>query len=80
VLPLAPGQGVGRRSIGTDGRIDEAGSVGEASASCAAGGGNGILPESAGWTTLTLAPGRYELICNYPGHYRGGMYAELDVT
>ena len=25
-------------------------------------------------------PGRYELVCNYPGHYRAGMYAELGVA
>jgi len=26
-----------------------------------------------------LAPGRYELICNLPGHYAAGMFIELDV-
>jgi hypothetical protein len=31
------------------------------------------------WVTLHLAPGRYELICNLPGHYAAGMFAELDV-
>jgi uncharacterized cupredoxin-like copper-binding protein len=80
VLPLAAGRGVGQRPIMADGRIDETGTLGEASASCAADSGDGILPGTAGWTTLTLAPGRYELVCNYPGHYRGGMYAELDVA
>ena len=80
VLPLAQGQGVGQRPTGTDGKIDEAGNVGEASASCAAGDGDGILPGATGWTTLTLPASRYELVCNYPGHYRAGMYAELDVT
>ena len=29
--------------------------------------------------TLTLAPGRYELICNLPGHYAAGMFTELTV-
>jgi hypothetical protein len=79
VLPLAPGQAVGQRPIGADGRIDETGSLGEASADCAADSGDGILPGATGWTTLTLAPGRYELVCNYSGHYRAGMYAELGV-
>ncbi len=31
-------------------------------------------------TTLTLTPGRYELLCNIAGHYGSGMYTELDVT
>jgi uncharacterized cupredoxin-like copper-binding protein len=30
--------------------------------------------------TLDLKPGRYELLCNLPHHYAGGMYTELDVT
>ena len=80
VLPLAAGQAPGQRPIGADGRVDETGSIGEASASCSAGIGDGVLPQAVGWTTLTLAPGRYELVCNYAGHYRAGMYAELDVT
>ncbi|GAA2865207.1 hypothetical protein GCM10010472_23170 [Pseudonocardia halophobica] len=80
VLPLAVGRAPGGRPIGADGRVDETGSIGEASAGCAAGIGDGILPGAAGWTTLTLGPGRYELICNYAGHYHAGMYAELDVT
>ena len=41
---------------------------------------DGIAPGAAGWVTLHLDPGRYELICNLPGHYAAGMYAELDVT
>jgi uncharacterized cupredoxin-like copper-binding protein len=28
---------------------------------------------------LHLAAGRYELICNLPGHYGMGMFTELDV-
>lgn len=27
----------------------------------------------------TLAPGAYALICNLPGHYAGGMYADFTV-
>lgn len=37
-------------------------------------------PASNGWVTLHLPTGRYELLCNLPGHYTVGMYAELDVT
>ena len=80
VLPLAQGQYPGQRVIGADGKVDEAGSVGEASRSCGADNGDGIAPEMKGWTTITLPPGRYELICNIAGHYGAGMYTELDVT
>ncbi len=80
VLPLAPGQAPGQRRIGSDGKIDEADSLAEASNNCAAGSGEGIAPAGTGWTSLTLAPGRYELVCNIAGHYAAGMYAELDVT
>ncbi len=30
--------------------------------------------------SLTLKPGDYMLMCNQPGHYRGGMKASLTVT
>ncbi|MEV7238806.1 hypothetical protein AB0N06_34315 [Streptomyces sp. NPDC051020] len=80
VLPLPPGQGIGERPTGPDGKIDEAGSLGEASRSCGAGAGDGIASDAMAWTTLALQPGRYELVCNFPGHYMAGMYAELDVT
>lgn len=79
VLPLAAGQWPGARPAGPDGKVSEAGSLGEASATCAPGAGEGIAPGTAGWVTLTLRPGRYELICNLPGHYTKGMYTELDV-
>lgn len=79
VLPLAPG-GIGTRPVGSDGRMSEAGSLGEASRSCGEGSGEGIAPGSTGWVTLHLAPGRYELISNLPGHYAMGMFAELDVS
>lgn len=80
VLPLAAGQAPGQRVPGQDGRVSEAGSLGEASRTCGAGTGNGMAPGSTGWTTLTLRPGRYELVCNFSGHYAAGMHAELDVT
>lgn len=79
ILPLAAGEPAGARPAGPEGTVSEAGSLGEASASCGAGAGRGIVAGSASWLTLRLRPGRYELICNLPGHYARGMYAELDV-
>ena len=86
VLPLAQGKSPGQRVIGSDSKADEAGSLGEASRSCGADKGDeqssnsGIAPGTTGWTTVTLPPGRYELICNIAGHYGAGMYTELDVV
>ena len=80
VLPLPVGQTPGTRTTGPDGRIDESGLLGEASASCADGEGTGIVPGAVSWVTLDLPAGRYELVCNYPGHYAAGMYAELTVN
>jgi len=80
VLPLAPGQAAGQRTPGTDGKVDEAGSLGEASASCAAGSGDGIKPGSVGWVTLALPAGRYELVCNLRNHYANGMHQAFVVT
>jgi uncharacterized cupredoxin-like copper-binding protein len=80
VLPLAAGQQPGQRWVGADGKVAETGSVGEASATCAAGSGEGIASGSSGWVSLTLTTGRYELLCNLPGHYTGGMWTELDVS
>lgn len=73
VLPLAPDRQAGQRVPGADGRIDETGSMGEASASCAAGEGDGISAGTVGWVTLDLPAGRYELLCNLPNHYANGM-------
>jgi uncharacterized cupredoxin-like copper-binding protein len=80
ILSLPDGQSAGRRAVGPDGRVDESGSLGEASSSCAGGAGDGITAGSVGWTTVTLAPGRYEVLCNLPQHYGDGMWQELDVT
>jgi uncharacterized cupredoxin-like copper-binding protein len=80
ILPLPPGQIVGTRPIGADAKIDENGSLGEASKTCAAGSGEGIAPGASGWVTVTLPPGRYEVVCNLPGHYAAGMYAQLTVN
>jgi uncharacterized cupredoxin-like copper-binding protein len=80
VLPLPARQAIGARPVGFDGKVSETGSVGEASKSCGEGAGDGIVPGATGWVTLQLPAGRYELICNLPGHYAMGMYTELDVT
>ena len=79
VLSLPSEQIVGTRSLHADSTIDEATSIGEASNTCGSGRGEGIAPASSSWTTLTLAPGRYELVCNLPGHYAAGMYTQLTV-
>lgn len=78
VLPL-PSDGPGTRLTGADGKTNEAHSLGEASRSCAGGVGDGIAPGSIGWTTMTLKPGRYELVCDEPWHYAAGMFTALTV-
>jgi len=80
VLPLAPGQDVGQRPISPDNEVDESAALGVAARTCDTGEGDGIMPGGIGWATATLAPGRYELICNIGGHYWAGMYSELTVT
>jgi len=80
VLPHTAGAAAGQRVPGADGKVSESGSLGEASRSCAAGAGDGIDTGSVGWTTVSLAPGTYELVCNLPNHYADGMHQELVVT
>jgi uncharacterized cupredoxin-like copper-binding protein len=80
ILPLPSSQAVGARAIGGDAKIDETGSVGEASHSGGAGAGAGIVPGASGWVTVTLAPGQYELVCNLPRHYMAGMHTQFTVT
>jgi len=80
VLPLAPGQTAGQLRPGDDGRVAETGSLGEVSASCAAGSGEGIEPGTVGWVTLTLPAGRYELVCNLRNHYANGMHQAFSVN
>jgi uncharacterized cupredoxin-like copper-binding protein len=80
VLPLDAGEQAGQRVPGNDGKVDESGSLGEASAACAEGTGEGITAGSIGWATISLAPGRYELVCNMANHYADGMWQELVVT
>jgi uncharacterized cupredoxin-like copper-binding protein len=80
ILRLPDSQIVGTRPIGGDGRIDEVGSLGEASKTCGEGAGQGIAPGATSWVTVDLQPGRYELVCNLPGHYAAGMYSQLTVS
>lgn len=70
----------GTRPMGADNRIDETGSLGEASKTGGKGAGRGIAPGASSWLTITLKPGQYELVCNSPRHYTLGMHAQLTVT
>ena len=79
VMPM-PAGAAGSRAVGSDGKVSETGSLGEASKSCGQGAGEGIGPGAVGWVTLHLAPGHYELICNIAGHYAMGMFSELTVS
>ena len=80
ILPMDASQVAGTRPFGGDAKVDEAGSLGEASRSGGSGSGEGIEPGASSRLTVTLAPGRYELVCNLMGHYVSGMYRELTVT
>ena len=51
-------------------RADEAGNVGEIGS---------IKPGQTKALKLNLAAGHYALICNLPGHYSAGQYADLTV-
>ncbi|WP_328731904.1 hypothetical protein OHT20_17640 [Streptomyces caniferus] len=61
VMPLPSGQAAGQRRTGSDGQVDEPGSLGETSRSRGLGSGNGIAADTRAWTTPTLRPGHYEL-------------------
>ena len=49
---------------------DENGNVGEI---------GGVPPGQARTLNLTLKPGHYSLICNLPGHYKTGQFADFYV-
>ncbi len=49
---------------------DERGNVGEI---------GGVPPGQARTLNLTLKPGHYSLICNLPGHYKTGQFADFYV-
>lgn len=80
VLPLGAGRAPGQLAIDVNGQVDESGALAHAERTCGEGEGDGILPGSVGWTTVTLASGRYEVLCNIAGHYAAGMYTQLDVV
>ncbi len=80
ILPLAEGAAVGQLTPSSVGKVSEAGSLGEASSSCARGPGTGVKSGTVGWVTMTLAPGRYELLCNLANHYADGMHRLLVIT
>lgn len=80
VLPLDGQQRSGSRALGPDRRVDETGSLGEVADSAGGSGDKGIAPGATGWVTLDLPAGSYELVCNLPGHYAAGMYAEITVS
>jgi len=71
--PSPDQQRQGRSASFRSGRqVTETGSLGEASNTCAAGTGEGIKSGAVAWTTVTLAPGRYELVCNLRNNSRTG--------
>ncbi len=49
---------------------DESGAVGEI---------DGVPAGQAKTLTLNLKPGHYSLICNLPGHYKTGQFADFYV-
>ena len=52
------------------GKADESGNIGET---------GDMKPGASKTLALNLAPGHYALVCNLPGHYKAGMYADLTV-
>ncbi len=53
-----------------DGRADETGNVGEIGS---------VKPGQTKALKLSLKAGHYALLCNLPGHYAAGQYADLNV-
>jgi uncharacterized cupredoxin-like copper-binding protein len=51
----------------------------EANESGAVGEIDGVPPGQARTLNLTLKPGHYSLICNLPGHYKTGQFADFYV-
>ncbi len=54
-----------------DGTADEAGALGETS---------DVPPGTTKSFSVDMKAGKYVLLCNLPGHFAGGMYAEFTVT
>ena len=57
-------------SLLKDGEADETGAVGEVAE---------LKPGQTKTLTLTLKKGHYALICNLPGHYQAGQFADFYV-
>jgi len=81
VLPLAAGDPDGARDLTGDWTVSEEGAVGEATSNCRVPGlaEDEIAPGGTGSLSVDLEPGRYELLCNLPGHYAMGMHVALSV-
>ena len=60
----------GKLPVNAKSRVSEKGSVGEVGE---------IGPGQVKQRTLTLARGRYVLLCNLPGHYKAGQYSGFTV-
>jgi uncharacterized cupredoxin-like copper-binding protein len=56
--------------LGSGGRADEAGNVGET---------GDLAPGATKSVRLKLTPGHYALICNLPGHYVAGQHVDFTV-
>ena len=54
-----------------DGTASEAGAAGEVA---------DLGPGKTGRLTVTLPAGKYVLLCNLPGHFASGMYADFTVS
>ena len=54
-----------------DGTASEAGAKGEVA---------DLAPSKTARLTVTLPAGKYVLLCNLPGHYASGMYADFTVS
>lgn len=80
ILPLAASAAIGTRPFGGKAKVDEAGSLGEATSAGGTDGDEGIVPGASAPLTVTLRPGQYEIVCNMMGHYVSGMFEKLTVT
>lgn len=80
VFPLANGANSGRLTVLSNDRVSETPSIGEVEPVCTQDASvDGIASGNVARVTLDLAPGRYEVLCNLPGHYRAGMWSTLVV-
>lgn len=81
VFPLRQNEVGGTRAIEANDRVSEAAVIGEVSPLCGqATDIDGIAVGNVGRVSLRLNAGRYEIVCNLPGHYRAGMWALLNVV